>query len=61
LVKCWEMFDYPCGQRLKPLLCEEVKRLRELGELICSDEVADKLNRIGSRTNDEKLRLEKEV
>ena len=19
LVKCWEIFDYPCGQRLKPL------------------------------------------
>lgn len=45
LVKCWEIFDYPCGQRLKPLLSEEVHRLRELGELICSDEVADKLKR----------------
>jgi len=53
------MFDYPCGQRLKPLLSEEVKRLRELGELICSDEVADKLKIISSRTIDEKLRLEK--
>ena len=45
LVRCWEIFDYPCGQRLKPLLSEEVHRLRELGELICSDEVADKLKR----------------
>jgi len=44
LVKCWEIFDYPCGQRLKPLLSEEAKRLRRLGELICSDEVWDKLN-----------------
>ena len=33
LVRCWEIFDYPCGQRLKPLLSEEVKRLRGLGEL----------------------------
>jgi len=61
LVRCWEIFDYPCGQRLKPLLSEEVHRLRELGELICSDEVADKLKRIGARTIDEKLRHQKEV
>ena len=61
LVKCWEIFDYPCGQRLKPLLSQEVQRLRELGELICSDEVADKLKRISARTIDEKLRHQKEV
>jgi len=61
LVKCWEIFDYPCGQRLKPLLSQEVKRLRELGELTCSDEVADKLKRISARTIDEKLRHQKEV
>jgi len=61
LVRCWEIFDYPCGQRLKPLLGEEVKRLRGLRELLCSDEVADKLSRIGARTIDEKLRHQKEV
>ncbi len=61
LVRCWEIFDRPCGQRLKPLLSEEVHRLRELGELICSDEVADKLKRISARTIDEKLRHQKEV
>ena len=61
LVRCWEIFDFPCGQRLKPLLSEEVNRLRGLGELICSDEVAEKLKRIGSRTIDEKLRHQKEV
>jgi hypothetical protein len=61
LVKCWEIFDYPCGQRLKPLLIEEVHRLRELGELICSDEVAEKLRRISTRTIDEKLRHQKEL
>jgi hypothetical protein len=37
LVRCWEIFDYPCGQRLKPILRQEVKRLRQLGELRCSD------------------------
>lgn len=61
LVRCWEVFDHPCGQRLKPLLSEEVHRLRELGELICSDEVAQKLKRISARTIDEKLRHQKEL
>ena len=61
LVRCWEIFDYPCGQRLKPILRREVKRLRQLGELRCSDEVAKKLEAISSRTIDEKLRHQKEV
>lgn len=51
----------PCGQRLKPLLGEEVNRLREIGELICTEEVAEKLKGMGSRTIDEKLRRPKEV
>jgi hypothetical protein len=29
LVKDWEIFDYACGQRLKPLLKTEVERLRD--------------------------------
>ena len=31
LVEVWEIFDYPCGQRLEPALKQEVERLRELG------------------------------
>lgn len=61
LVKLWEIFDYPCGQRLKPLLETEVERLRELGGLFCSDEVADKLKKISFRTIDEKLKHQKEA
>ena len=43
LVQVWEIFDFPCGQRLAPGLREEVGRLRTSGELRCSDEVAGKL------------------
>ena len=32
LFKIWESFDYPCGQRLKPLLQIDVDRLGRLGE-----------------------------
>jgi hypothetical protein len=45
LARMCEIFDYPCGQRLNVLLEEETGRLRELGELSVSDEVADKLMR----------------
>lgn len=50
LVKVWEIFDYPCGQKLAPLLKTEVDRLRQLEELIIPNEVANKLKRI-SREN----------
>ena len=60
LIKCWEIFDHPCGQRLEPLLKVEVQRLRRLGELNCSDEVAEKLLMISPRTIDERLKDHKE-
>ncbi len=59
LVKVWEIFDYPCGQRLSPLL--EVDRLREFGEFRVSDEVALKLKRMSSATIGRKLKHQTEV
>ena len=61
LVQCWRIFDYPCGQRLAPLLKTETDRLRRLGELKCSDETAKKLKEISFRTIDEKLKHQKEI
>ena len=61
LVKCWRIFDRPCGQRLKTLLETEVDRLRLFNELICSDLVAKKLKKISFRTIDKKLKHEKEI
>lgn len=56
LARIWEIFDYPCGQRLKPLFKLELDRLRRLGELKASDEVTEKLKRISSATIDRKLK-----
>lgn len=61
LVKVWEIFDFPCGQRLTPVLKTEVERLRNFGELFCSNETAEKLKRISSATIDRKLDHEREV
>lgn len=60
LVKVWKIFDCPCGQRLASLLKTEVERLRQLGELSCSCEVASKLKKISPANIDIKLRGEKE-
>ena len=61
LARVWEIFDHPCGQRLKPVLETEVDRLRELGELEVSDEVAVKLKSISSATIDRKLAHQSQV
>ena len=61
LVKLWEMFDYPCGQRLVSALRVEVERLRRLGELACSDWVAARLQEISAKTIDRVLGREKRV
>jgi len=63
LIRVWKILDYPCGQRLVASLRETdiVDKLRELGELKCSDEMAKKLKKVGSVTIDEKLRHQKEV
>lgn len=60
LAKIWAIFDYPCGQRLKPLLETEVERLRGFGEIAIDDEVAVKLKVISPATIDRKLKRERE-
>ncbi len=60
LTDAWEIFDRPCGDRLAPLLSDEIERLRKLGELICSDGVTSKLKKISPRTIDTKLAHHKE-
>lgn len=61
LVVCWRIFDRPCGERLKPILTDEVDRLRKLNELTCSDRVAQKLKTISCKTIDNALKHQKEV
>jgi len=61
LVRIWEIFDFPCGQRLRPLLETEVNPLRELKEIIIPDEAAEKLKRVSARTIDRLLRHQREV
>ena len=63
LVKIWRILDYPCGQRLEPLLknTDIIERLRNFEELNCSNEISQKLKEITSSTIDLKLRHQKEI
>jgi hypothetical protein len=60
LAEIWEIFDYPCGQRLKPLLEVEIDRLVKLGEIKTSDEVISKLKTMSPATIDRKLKHQRE-
>jgi hypothetical protein len=61
LVRLWVMFDCPCGQRLAPALGQEVERLRQSGEVRCSNEIAAKLKRISPKTIDRLLAGERQT
>ncbi|HEX2652493.1 MAG TPA: transposase family protein [Xanthobacteraceae bacterium] len=61
LVEIWDIFEQPCGQRLAAVLGTEVDRLRRLGEVHCSDAVAEQLKEISASTIDRLLAREKRV
>jgi len=61
LAQVWEMFGYPCGQRLAAILREQVDPLRKLGELRCDDAVASLLKKVSPRTLDRLLAHERSV
>lgn len=56
LVELWKIFDFACGQRLKPAIETELERLRQFGELHISDETAKQLKSISSATIDRRLK-----
>jgi hypothetical protein len=61
LVEVWDIFEQPCGQRMVAVLRSELDRLRKLGELRCSDAVADQLKQISASTIDRSLGREKRI
>ena len=50
-MQVWELFDFPCWQRLAAVLREQVERLRASGGLKCSQQVADMLTGISPKTS----------
>jgi hypothetical protein len=46
LESLWRVFDFPCGQRLAPVVRAELERLRQMKELDISEQTTEKLARI---------------
>lgn len=55
LKKIWSTFDYPCGQRLEPMMSEYISVLEKFKEIIFPDSVKEKLLKIKSATIDKRL------
>ncbi len=55
LKKIWTIFDYPCGQRLEPMMLEYVSVLERFKEVIIPDSVKEKVLKIKSATIDRRL------
>ena len=56
LSKIWEVLDYPCGQRLEPMLPEMINILVSFNELSIPEDVIVKLKNIKSDTIDKRLK-----
>jgi 5S rRNA maturation endonuclease (ribonuclease M5) len=61
LVKLWDIFDFPCGQRLKPCITEELERLRGFREINISDKIAEQLKQMSSATIDRRLKVPRQA
>ncbi len=59
LHKIWEVLDYPCGARLKPVIGEMIAKLRQWNELDVPHAVEEKIVKIAASTIDEKLKRSK--
>lgn len=55
LKKIWTIFDYPCGQRLEPMIPEYISVLEKFKELTVPDSIKKKLLKIKSATIDRRL------
>lgn len=56
LSKVWEVMDYPCGQRLAPMLPEMIEILTRQRELAMPETSAQRLHGISSDTIDKRLK-----
>lgn len=59
LKRIWEIFDYPCGQNLAPMMEEYISVLEKWEEMSFSPKMKDKLKSISSATIDRRLKRSK--
>jgi hypothetical protein len=55
-IEIWKTFDYPCGQRFKPMMEEYIRILEKWKEVDFSKDMKEKLLSISSATLDRRLK-----
>lgn len=61
LAQVWELYEFPCGQRMAAVLRGQLDQLRKLGVVKCSEAIVEQLKQISPRTIDRLLAGEREV
>lgn len=61
VIKIWELLEYPCGQRLKPMLMPMADCLVRCNELKISDDIKGRLKIISAKTLDRRLKRERTI
>ena len=57
LIKIWELLEYPCGLRLKPVLLSTVEALERHKEIVVDSDIKKKLEKISPKTIDQMTTL----
>lgn len=60
-IKVWELLDFPCGARLKPMLKSTLEAMINFGEISVSKETMASLEKISAKTLDRRLAKERET
>jgi len=61
VIKIWELLEYPCGQRLQPMLAPMADSLIRCNELKISDDIKYRLETISAKTLDRRLKRERTI
>jgi len=61
IIKIWELLEYPCGIRLKPVLLSTVEALERHKEIVVDNNTKEKLKKISPKTIDRRLGKEREL
>lgn len=61
IIKIWELLEYPCGARLKPVLLSTAEALERHNEIKLNQTVKQQLKTISAKTLDRRLSKEREI
>ncbi len=60
-IKIWELLDYPCGARLKPMLAPTLESMLRHKEIYVSKDTKYLLKKISAKTLDRRLKKERQI